>query len=196
MALTPDDAVHKQFQHVRFKDGFDPDEVDDYLDEIVIEWRKTIEENNELKAKLAAYESGEAQPVAAAAPVEAEVIEAAPVAAVTTPAADSAVDQSTGLIAIAQRVHDEYVAEGQSKKNQLISEAEARAAELIEAAEKRQREELDRLNSQRGTLETKIKDLEEFESGYRSQLRSYFEGQLAQLDSEQPAADSVSSYGQ
>lgn len=185
MALTPDDVVHKQFQHVRFKDGFDPDEVDDYLDEIVIEWRKTIEENNELKAKLAAYESGEAQPV-----------EAAPVAAVTTPAADSAVDQSTGLIAIAQRVHDEYVAEGQAKKDELISEAEARAAELIEAAEKRQREELDRLNTQRGTLETKIKDLEEFESGYRSQLRSYFEGQLAQLDSEQPTADSVSSFGQ
>ncbi len=58
MALTPDDVVTKQFQHVRFKDGFDPDEVDDFLDEIVIEWRKALEENAELKAKLAAYESG------------------------------------------------------------------------------------------------------------------------------------------
>ena len=64
MALTPDDVVTKQFQHVRFKDGFDPDEVDDFLDEIVIEWRKALEENVELKAKLAAYESGDA-PVAA-----------------------------------------------------------------------------------------------------------------------------------
>ena len=34
MALTPDDVVTKQFQHVRFKEGFDPDEVDDFLDEI------------------------------------------------------------------------------------------------------------------------------------------------------------------
>ena len=42
MALTPDDVVTKQFQHVRFKEGFDPDEVDDFLDEIVVEWRKTI----------------------------------------------------------------------------------------------------------------------------------------------------------
>ena len=68
MALTPDDVVTKQFQHVRFKEGFDPDEVDDFLDEIVVEWRKTIAENDELKAKLAAYESGEqpAAPVAAA----------------------------------------------------------------------------------------------------------------------------------
>ena len=54
MALTPDDVVTKQFQHVRFKEGFDPDEVDDFLDEIVVEWRKTIAENDELKAKLAA----------------------------------------------------------------------------------------------------------------------------------------------
>ncbi len=37
MALTPEDVVTKQFQHVRFKEGFDPDEVDDFLDEIVVE---------------------------------------------------------------------------------------------------------------------------------------------------------------
>ena len=47
MALTPEDVVTKQFQHVRFKEGFDPDEVDDFLDEIVVEWRKTIAENEE-----------------------------------------------------------------------------------------------------------------------------------------------------
>ncbi|MFC9985630.1 DivIVA domain-containing protein, partial [Microbacterium keratanolyticum] len=57
MALTPDDVVTKQFQHVRFKDGFDPDEVDDFLDEIVVEWRKALEENVELKAKIAALEA-------------------------------------------------------------------------------------------------------------------------------------------
>ena len=56
MALTPDDVVTKQFQHVRFKEGFDPDEVDDFLDEIVVEWRKTIAENDELKARLAEYD--------------------------------------------------------------------------------------------------------------------------------------------
>ena len=65
MALTPDDVVTKQFQHVRFKEGFDPDEVDDFLDEIVVEWRKALAENEELKAKLAAYESGEQAPAAA-----------------------------------------------------------------------------------------------------------------------------------
>jgi DivIVA domain-containing protein len=67
MALSPDDVVTKQFQHVRFKEGFDPDEVDDFLDEIVVEWRKALTENEELKAKLAAYESG-AAPARAAEP--------------------------------------------------------------------------------------------------------------------------------
>ncbi|MGO1629068.1 MAG: DivIVA domain-containing protein, partial [Microbacterium sp.] len=38
MALTPDDVVTKEFSNVRFKEGFDPEEVDDYLDEIVKEW--------------------------------------------------------------------------------------------------------------------------------------------------------------
>ena len=70
MALTPDDVVTKQFQHVRFKEGFDPDEVDDFLDEIVVEWRKTIEENEQLKARVAEPEAAaEKAPAAAAAPV-------------------------------------------------------------------------------------------------------------------------------
>ena len=91
MALTPDDVVTKQFQHVRFKEGFDPDEVDDFLDEIVVEWRKTIAENDELKAKLAAYESGESAPApVAAAPAPAPVAEApAPAPAAEAPAAEA-----------------------------------------------------------------------------------------------------------
>ena len=52
----------------------------DALDEIVIEWRKALEENAELKAKLAAYESGSTPaPAAAAEP------DAAPMAAVAVP---------------------------------------------------------------------------------------------------------------
>ena len=123
MALTPDDVVTKQFQHVRFKEGFDPDEVDDFLDEIVVEWRKTIAENEELKAKLAAYESGEAAPVAAAAPVaeapkeEEPVVAEVPAAAPEAPSAEpdtAPAAQSAGIIELAQRLHDEHVAEGRT----------------------------------------------------------------------------------
>jgi len=182
MALTPDDVVTKQFQHVRFKEGFDPDEVDDFLDEIVVEWRKTIAENDELKAKLAEYESG-ATP--AAAPVEAApetapapVAEApAPVPAGAAPAAASA-----GIIELAQRLHDEHVAEGRSKRDQLISDAQAQATAIVADAEAKGREELGRLERERANLEGRITELRNFERDYRQQLRSYIEGQLRDLE--------------
>ena len=148
MALTPDDVVTKQFQHVRFKEGFDPDEVDDFLDEIVVEWRKTIAENDELKAKLAAYESGEA-PAAAPAEVVEEPAPRPPsprlrtrAAAPRAPAAASA-----GIIELAQRLHDEHVAEGIAQRDKLIADAQAQAASIVSEAETKGREEIARLDA-------------------------------------------------
>ncbi|PTT20730.1 MULTISPECIES: DivIVA domain-containing protein [Microbacterium] len=190
MALTPDDVVTKQFQHVRFKEGFDPDEVDDFLDEIVVEWRKTIAENEELKTKLAAYESGEAAPAATEAPVaeapkaEEPVAETpAPAPVAEAPKADvEPAAQSAGIIELAQRLHDEHVAEGKAQRDQLIGEAQAQAASIVAEAEQKGREERARLEKERVTLEGRITELRTFERDYRSQLRSYIEGQLRDLD--------------
>ncbi|MDW4572291.1 DivIVA domain-containing protein [Microbacterium sp. M3] len=175
MALSPDDVVTKQFQHVRFKEGFDPDEVDDFLDEIVVEWRKALAENEELKAKLAAYESGAAPARAAepAAPAPAPV-EAAPTAG--GPAA------SAGIIELAQRLHDEHVAEGIAQRDQLIADAKSQAASIVSEAETRGREELSKLERERTTLEGRISELRNFERDYRAQLRSYIEGKLRDLE--------------
>ena len=184
MALTPDDVVTKQFQHVRFKDGFDPDEVDDFLDEVVLEWRKALDENAELKAKLAAYESGEK-----AAPV-AEV-PAAP-AAVSAPAAEGGAPAAAtaGIIELAQRLHDEHVAEGKSQRDQLIADAKAQASKILSDAEQKSREETARLERERNVLESKIAELHDFERSYRTQLRGYIEGQLRDLDEKGgPAGD-------
>ena len=174
MALSPDDVVHKEFQHVRFKDGFDPEEVDDYLDEIVVEWRKTIEENNDLRAKLAAYESGAAAP-AAAAPTS-----AAPIAPPVTGAA--ATGASAGIIELAQRLHDEHIAEGEAKRRQLIEDAEAEVSRIRTEAEMKQREASARLERERNMLEGRITELREFERDYRGKLRAMIEGQLRDLD--------------
>ncbi len=186
MALTPEDVVTKQFQHVRFKEGFDPDEVDDFLDEIVVEWRKTIAENEELKAKLAAYESGAAPAAAApeAAPVAEEpVVEEAPAPVAEAPAAEAApATASAGIIELAQRLHDEHVAEGLAQKEKLISEAQAQAAAILADAEAKGRDEIARLEKERGTLESRISELRQFERDYRSQLRGFIEEKLRDLD--------------
>ncbi|UNK72124.1 DivIVA domain-containing protein [Microbacterium sp. H1-D42] len=172
MALTPDDVVHKEFQHVRFKDGFDPEEVDDYLDEIVVEWRKALEENNDLKAKLAAFESGAAAPAAPAA--------AAPIA--PSVAGATATGTSAGIIELAQRLHDEHIAEGEATRHQLIADAEAEVSRIRTDAEMKQREATARLERERNTLEGRITELREFERDYRGKLRAMIEGQLRDLD--------------
>ena len=56
MALTPEDVVNKRFQHVKFRDGYDQDEVDDFLDEVVVEIRRLYQENDELRQKLSTAE--------------------------------------------------------------------------------------------------------------------------------------------
>lgn len=194
MALTPDDVVTKQFQHVRFKDGFDPDEVDDFLDEIVVEWRKTLEENAELKSKLAAYESGE-KPAVEQTPVVDEV--PAPVASAPAAAAAPAevgagsTTATAGIIELAQRLHDEHVAEGEAKKNQMIADAESEVERIRTESQAKQREESARLERERNTLEARITELRNFERDYRTQLRGYIEGQLRDLDEKSTTTDST-----
>lgn len=185
MALTPDDVVTKQFQHVRFKEGFDPDEVDDFLDEIVVEWRKTIAENDELKAKLAAYESGSEAPAATA---PAEVVEEAPAPVPAAQVSDAGqggaapAAASAGIIELAQRLHDEHVAEGIAQRDKLIADAQSQAASIVSEAETKGREEIARLDKERASLESRITELRNFERDYRAQLRGYIEGKLRDLE--------------
>ena len=76
MALTPEDVVNKRFQPTKFREGYDQDEVDDFLDEVVVELRRLTQESDELKQRLVAADSriAELQRSGGAAP-------AAPVAA-------------------------------------------------------------------------------------------------------------------
>lgn len=57
MALTPEDVVNKRFQPTKFREGYDQDEVDDFLDEVVVELRRLNQENEELKQRLVAADS-------------------------------------------------------------------------------------------------------------------------------------------
>lgn len=74
MALTPEDVVNKRFQPTKFREGYDQDEVDDFLDEIVVELRRLNQENDELRKKLA--EGGSGTPASSAVP--APVVEKVP----------------------------------------------------------------------------------------------------------------------
>ena len=48
MALSWEDVVNKQFQPTKFREGYDQTEVDDFLDEIVAEFKRLIALNEQL----------------------------------------------------------------------------------------------------------------------------------------------------
>jgi len=184
MALTPEDILNKQFQATKFREGYDPDEVDDFLDEVVVEMRRLTDENTALRAELtstkAALAQAQSQPPAPAAPAP----------AVPTPSAASSVsvddpidaEGTTNLLQLARRLHEEHVREGIQKRDELIAEGHAQAARIVSEAEEEQKRRMAVFQQERTAIETKIEQLRGFEREYRQSLRGFIESQLATLD--------------
>jgi DivIVA domain-containing protein len=200
MALTPEDVVNKRFQPTKFREGYDQDEVDDFLDEVVVELRRLGQENEDLRQRLIASESriaelqrSGAQPAAAASPAAPEQAAApqpapAPAAALPYPSATvdaSAIDPSNtnNLLQLARRLHEEHVREGIEKRDALIAEGHATAARVVAEAEAKQRSQISSLDQERALLEHRIDELRTFEREYRQKLKSLIEGQLRELES-------------
>src|SRR3954447_7185563 len=58
MPLTPEDVSNKRFTPVRLREGYDMGEVDQFLDEVEAELARLTRENDDLRAKLAAAQTG------------------------------------------------------------------------------------------------------------------------------------------
>jgi DivIVA domain-containing protein len=197
MALTPEDVVNKRFQPTKFREGYDQDEVDDFLDEVVVELRRLNQENEELRQRLVSSEArinelqrSGAQPAPAQATFtqQPEAIAAPPVAAPAPAYAAAPVDggdanNTNNLLQLARRLHEEHVREGVEKRDALIAEGHAAAARIVAEAEQGQRAQLGSLDQERQQLERRIDELRNFEREYREKLKSYIEGQLRELDS-------------
>lgn len=202
MALNPEEVVNKRFSATKFRQGYDEEEVDEFLDEVVGELRRLNGENEELRAKLSACESRVAElsrvssaPATAPTPVPVKATPPPPAAApspapvpVAATGASSGVEGAAGMLALAQRLHDEHVEAGKSQGAKLVSEAQEQATRLIRDAEVKQRETLGNLEAQRQVLERKVEDLRSFEREYRSRLKAYLENQLRDLESKSAPA--------
>ena len=201
MALTPEDVVNKRFNPTKFREGYDQDEVDDFLDEVVVELRRLNQENEELRQRLVAGESRlaelqraaqqqQAAPAPAAAPEPAYAAPApAPVpepqpAFAPTGFDPNAMDpgNTNNLLQLARRLHEEHVREGMEKRDALIAEGHSTAARIVSEAEQGARGQLEGLQRERQELETRVDELRQFERDYRTKLRGYIEGQLRELE--------------
>src|SRR3954464_3804709 len=58
MPLTPEDVSNKRFTPVRLREGYDMGEVDQFLDEVEAELARLTRENDDLRAKLSAAQTG------------------------------------------------------------------------------------------------------------------------------------------
>jgi DivIVA domain-containing protein len=197
MPLTPEDVVNKRFQPTKFREGYDQDEVDDFLDEIVVELRKLTQENEDLRQRLIASESriNELQRSGAGlvAEIKSTTAESALTQTATSPTIsafpEATADPSTldtsntnNLLQLARKLHEEHVREGLAKRDALIAEGHATAARVVREAEAQQRADMSRLEQEKALIEHRIQELRSFEREYRLKLKAYIENQLADLE--------------
>ncbi|MCL2848604.1 MAG: DivIVA domain-containing protein [Micrococcales bacterium] len=192
--LTADDVLNKKFQSTKFREGYDQDEVDDFLDEVVATLREVHVgggggdsgaavhalqvENDDLTARLASAERRINE-------LEA-VMESGGGYSPPLPVMDreeSSPESAQGLLAMAQKVHDDYVSSGKQEGDRLVSEARMRADQIVSEAEESSKRTLGALEQERSLLERKIDELRVFERDYRTRLKSYLENLLGDLDS-------------
>ena len=203
MSLTPEDVVNKRFQPTKFREGYDQDEVDDFLDELVVELRRLNQENDDLRQRLLASESRIAELNRSGAGlanqlnsnVSAPVVPA-PMGAFPEASADPLSmdgNNTNNLLQLARKLHDEHVREGVAKRDALIAEGHATAARLIREAEAQHKSDIIRLEQEKALIEHSIAELSAFEREYRLKLKQFIESQLAEIEDSRVAPNSQSS---
>ncbi|NOV96932.1 DivIVA domain-containing protein [Isoptericola halotolerans] len=192
--LTAEDILNKKFSATKFREGYDVEEVDDFLDEVVRTLTSVQEENDDLRSKLAAAErrvgelsrSDAAQQSVVEQPdVAAQVQAAAAAAAAAPPVGDAQPaepESATGMLQLAQKLHDDYVRSGQEEGDRLISEAKSEGSRIVREAEETSHRTLSQLEQERSLLERKIDELRLFERDYRTRLKSFLQNLLGDLD--------------
>lgn len=188
--LTEDDVANKTFTATNYRqEGYNQDEVDDFLDEVAETIEKLTQERDQLRRELdeAKARIGELE---AGAPAEHHASPGIPSdpephqAAAQAPAGDEA-QNAAGVIALAQKLHDEYVANGKEEGDRIVAEANAESERIIKEAEEQHNRTLAQLEQERSLLERKISELRDFERDYRARLKSYLETLLSNVESGQ-----------
>jgi DivIVA domain-containing protein len=155
MPLTPADVRNKQFSTTRLRPGYDEEEVDAFLDEVEAELDRLIQENEELRGKLAEVLRGGKAPVALNAPhadPPQELIapepprlepERRPQEAVMMgmkPVEDN-MDTAARVLALAQQTADQAIADARREADETLGRARREADEILTKA-RRQSEQI------------------------------------------------------
>jgi DivIVA domain-containing protein len=145
MPLTPEDVSNKRFTPVRLREGYDMGEVDQFLDEVEAELARLTKENDDLRAKLSAAQTGtpipvtpppapepvvEKKPEPAPVPVPVAAPAAAPVTTIRVETVAEASNAAARLLEIATRNADELVEEAKNEADKIVGEARTKSERL------------------------------------------------------------------
>ncbi|HVB46561.1 MAG TPA: DivIVA domain-containing protein [Streptosporangiaceae bacterium] len=154
MPLTPADVRNKQFSTTRLRPGYDEEEVDAFLDEVEAELDRLIQENEELRAKLAEVLRGGKMAAPLNSPhldgpdmmqneslrVESERrSESMPMGGMK--AAEDNMDTAARVLALAQQTADQAIADARREADETLSRARREADDLLTKA-RRQSEQI------------------------------------------------------
>ena len=151
MPLTPADVRNKQFSTTRLRPGYVEEEVDAFLDEVEAALDELIQENEELRAKLADAMRGRG-PVSLTPQPEVHEIMPEPVrheperqpepVMISRPRpAEDNMDTAARVLALAQQTADQAIADARREADETLGRARREADDLVTKA-RRQAEQV------------------------------------------------------
>ena len=174
MAFTPEDVLNKHFTATQFRRGYDEQEVDDFLDEIVVELRRLSADNGDLGAQLKACQESKGVSVARGAVVSAAAAGTAVRAESTVPndsngrATGPAAARNDGQVAlneaavaataVAERIARDKIAAAKASAEQAEKDAAARISKAKADAEQAEAQAAERAKAAKDAADKAARD--------------------------------------
>ena len=118
--ITPTDIAEKHFAATQFKRGYSEEEVDTFLDKVAETIRTITKENEDLKTGTTRYEAPSLVTIVAAVVDDPVVTGEVVVSEVVVSEGVSVL----ALLTLAQRTHDQHVADGEEIRDRLIAQGQ------------------------------------------------------------------------
>jgi DivIVA domain-containing protein len=210
MPLTPADVRNKQFSTTRLRPGYDEEEVDAFLDEVEAELDRLIQENEELRAKLA--ESLRGKVPAMAAPIvepkpemthmpeppkplepkpDPESVlgnlgmppapQPPPPPPVVSPGEDN-MDTAARVLALAQQTADQAIADARREADETLGRARREAEEILGKARRQSEQIVSEARARAESLERDAQDRHRQAMGSLVQQREELERMVDDLN--------------
>jgi DivIVA domain-containing protein len=211
MPLTPADVRNKQFSTTRLRPGYDEEEVDAFLDEVEAELDRLIQENEELRAKLAECLRGkvpamaapivepkpemthmpeppkppepkqEPEPMLGGLGMPPAVVPPPPPAPVSSPGEDN-MDTAARVLALAQQTADQAIADARREADETLGRARREAEEILGKARRQSEQIVSEARARAESLERDAQDRHRQAMGSLVQQREELERMVDDLN--------------